>query len=54
VVHQVEGSLFPNWEGQGQKRYVELSGHRLKLTTPPTLWGGGEEIVGMIEWERIG
>jgi hypothetical protein len=53
VVHHVEGSLFPNWEGQGLKRYYELSGNRLKLTTPPTLWGGGGEIVGILEWERI-
>ncbi|HVP20762.1 MAG TPA: lipocalin-like domain-containing protein [Anaerolineaceae bacterium] len=54
LVHHVEGSLFPNWEGQDLKRYFELSGNRLKLTTPPTLWGGGGEIVGMLEWERIG
>lgn len=54
VVHHVEGSLFPNWEGQGLKRYFELSvSNRLKLTTPPTLWGGGGEIVGILEWERI-
>jgi hypothetical protein len=54
VIHHVEGSLFPNWEGQGLKRYVEFSGNRLKLTTPPTLWGGGGEIIGIVEWERIG
>ena len=52
VVHYVEGSLFPNWEGQALKRYVLLSGNRLKLTTPPTLWGGDGEIVGTLEWER--
>lgn len=54
VVHHVEGSLFPNWERQSLKRYFELSGNRLKLTTPPTLWGGVGEIVGMLKWERIG
>jgi len=53
VVHHVEGSLFPNWEGQGLKRCFELSGNRLNLTTPPTLWGGGGEIIGILEWERI-
>jgi hypothetical protein len=52
VVHHVEGSLFPNWEGQLQKRFFELSGNRLKLSTPPTLWGGGE-VVGVLLWERI-
>ncbi|MBT8358139.1 MAG: lipocalin-like domain-containing protein [Deltaproteobacteria bacterium] len=52
VVHHVEGSLFPNWEGQTQKRFYELSNNRLKLTTPPTLYGGGE-FVGVLLWERI-
>ena len=52
VVHHVEGSLFPNWEGQDLKRFYVLSGNRLQLTTPPTLWGGGGEIVGVLEWER--
>ena len=52
VVHQVEGSLFPNWEGEGQKRFFEFSGDRLKLSTPPMLWGGGQA-VGVLEWERI-
>ncbi len=53
VVHHVEGSLFPNWEGQPQKRFFELSGNRLKLSTPPILRGGGGEIVGVLLWERI-
>ena len=53
VIHHVEGSLFPNWEGQDLKRFFELSGNRLKLNTPPTLWGGGGEVVGTLIWERI-
>jgi hypothetical protein len=53
IIHHVEGSLFPNWEGHGQKRFCELSGNRLKLRTPPTLWGG-EELVAMLIWEGIG
>jgi len=52
VIHHVEGSLFPNWEGQRQKRFYELSGNRLKLSTPLTLWGGGE-VVGVLIWERM-
>jgi len=52
VIHDVEGSLFPNWEGQRLKRFFELSGNRLKLSTPPTLWGGGDA-VGVLIWERI-
>jgi hypothetical protein len=53
VLHHVEGSLFPNWEGQAQKRFFVLSGNRLTLSSPPTLWGGGGEIVGVLVWERI-
>ena len=53
VVHQVEGSLFPNWEGEGQKRFFELSRNRLQLRTPPMLWGGGGQVVGVLAWERI-
>lgn len=52
VIHHMEGSLFPNWEGQRQKRFFELSGNRLKLSTPPTLWGGGEAVAVLL-WERI-
>jgi len=53
VVHHVEGSLFPNWEGQSQKRFFKLSDNRLELSTPPTLWGGGGEVIGILLWERI-
>jgi hypothetical protein len=52
IIHHVEGSLFPNWERQGLKRFFELSGNRLKLNTPPTSWGGGENVATLI-WERI-
>jgi hypothetical protein len=52
VVHHVEGSLFSNWEGHTQKRFCELSGNRLKLSTPPTPYGG-RELVGVLLWERI-
>lgn len=53
VVHHVEGCLFPNWEGHPQKRFFELSGNRLKLITPPTLWGAAGEVVAVLIWERI-
>ena len=52
VVHHVEGSLFPNWEGTAQKRFFELSERRLKLSTPPTRWGG-DRTVAVLVWERV-
>jgi hypothetical protein len=53
IMLHVEGSLFPNWEGGVQERFFELTGNRLKLSTPPIQWGGGE-IVAVLVWERIG
>ena len=52
VIHHIEGSLFPNWEGQGLKRFFELSGNRLKLRTPPTFWAGRNGVASML-FERI-
>lgn len=52
VLHHVEGALFPNWEGRTLPRFYALSGNRLELSTPPTIWGGGGKIVGVIEWEK--
>jgi hypothetical protein len=52
VIHHIQGSLFPNWEGQRQERFFELSGNRLKLSTPPTSWGSGKAVAAML-WERI-
>ena len=52
IIHHVEGSLLPNWEGQRQIRFFKLLCNRLKLSTPRTLWGG-EEVVGVLLWERI-
>jgi len=53
VLHHVAGSLFPAWEGQTQQRFVELAGDRLTLRTPPTVWSGGEKVIGILSWERI-
>jgi hypothetical protein len=53
IVHHVESSLFPNWEGDDQKRFYEFAGNRLTLSTPPMQWGGGQ-VVAVLVWERIG
>jgi len=52
VVHKVESSLFPNWTGGLQKRFVELNGNRLTLRTPPLL-AEGKEVVAVLVWERV-
>jgi hypothetical protein len=53
VLHHVEGSVFPNWEGQSLKRYYELAGQRLELRTPPMSRRSGGVMVGIIKWERV-
>jgi hypothetical protein len=52
VVHKIEGSLFPNWAGQDQKRYYRLEGGALTLTTPPTPFGN-TDIVAVLTWKRL-
>lgn len=53
VVHQVEGSSFPNWIGSRQERFYHFSGDRLQLRTVPLQLGNGVQI-GELVWQRIG
>ena len=36
IIHDVELSVFPNWVGSEQIRYVRFEGDRMILKTPPT------------------
>ncbi|MCH8206430.1 MAG: lipocalin-like domain-containing protein [Chloroflexi bacterium] len=40
MIHNVEGSLFPNFIGSPLTRLFELSGDRLTLRSPPMPFGG--------------
>ncbi|QIS18828.1 lipocalin-like domain-containing protein [Nocardia terpenica] len=51
VVHVLRMSLFPNWVGTEQRRFVELSGNKLVLRTPPTPVGG-RTLVNRLHWIR--
>jgi hypothetical protein len=51
VLHRIESSLFPNWTGGVQKRFIEFRGNRLALRTAPIL-AEGREVVAVVEWER--
>jgi Lipocalin-like domain len=52
VIHHVELSLFPNWVGSDQERWVELAGDRLTLSASPLLLAGKQQIPRLV-WERI-
>ena len=52
VVHHVELSLFPNWVGSDQERWVELSGDRLTLSARPLLLAGQLQGPRLV-WKRV-
>lgn len=52
VIHHVERSSFPNWEGGDQRRFFKFSGDQLKLWHDPILVEG-IEITGTLIWKRI-
>ena len=51
VIHHIEGSLFPNWNGTGQKRFFTFTGDELKLSAPPIQSPDGP-IVSHLVWKR--
>lgn len=53
VVHYVENSLFPNWVGTTQERFLEIEGSTLTLSTAPVLYAGQERRAHLV-WQRVG
>jgi len=43
VIHHIQGSLFPNWVGVDQLRYIQIYNDTLTINSPPILAKG-------IEW----
>jgi hypothetical protein len=52
VVHHVEGSLIPNWEGSAQRRRFTVSGDTLTLE-PPEIQAGGQKRTRRLTWQRV-
>ena len=52
VVHHVEGASHPDWIGTAQKRFFEVSGNRLVISTPPMMIRGVESVVVVVA-ERV-
>lgn len=52
VTHRVQLSWFPNWIGSDQKRFFEITGNRVTISTPP-LAVYGEAQVHRLIWERL-
>jgi Lipocalin-like domain len=45
----IEGSTFPNWDGQDQKRTITVIGDEMKVSVPTPSIGGG---VNYLVWKR--
>ena len=52
VIHHVELSLFPNWVGSDQERWVELVRDRLTLSASPVLLADNQQVARLV-WERV-
>ena len=56
MIHQVEGSFFPNWIGERQIRKFEFpdgpDGGRLGLSTLP-IKGARADLTVVLLWERV-
>jgi hypothetical protein len=52
IVHDVEGSLFPNWTGNKQVRYGKVIGDTLILRTP-LIPVKGTDIAFSVKWKRV-
>ena len=52
IIHHVQGSMIPNWEGGQQLRRFTLTGDRLVLE-PPAIQAAGQKRVRRLTWERV-
>jgi Lipocalin-like domain len=52
VVHNIDGSLFPNWSGVKQVRPFTAEFDQLVLRTPPMTLADGTTVVNELAWER--
>lgn len=52
VIHHVEGSLLPNWEGGDQRRKFTFAGDKLILE-PPAFQAQGEKRARRLTWQRV-
>jgi hypothetical protein len=52
VVHHVDGASAPDWIGTSRKRFFDVNGNRLTITTPPQQAGGVQSVVVLV-WERV-
>jgi hypothetical protein len=52
VIHHVQGSMIPNWQGGDQYRHYTLQGDKLILEPLP-IQAGGQTRVRRLTWQRV-
>jgi hypothetical protein len=52
VLHHVLGASAPDWVGTSQQRFIDVTGNRLTITTPPQQVAGIQSVVVLV-WERV-
>jgi hypothetical protein len=52
VIHHVQGSLIPNWEGSQQQRKFTIAGNKLTLE-PPAIQAAGQKRTRRLTWHRV-
>jgi hypothetical protein len=53
VEHHVDVSLFPNWIGDVQRRFVDITGDELVLESPVITDAAGVSVTARLRWRRI-
>ena len=52
VTHHLDGSLFPNWQGEDQVRRVTIAGERLSIVASDRTSADGRTFHGELVWLR--
>ena len=53
ITHHIIQSLFPNWVGQQQQRFVTFEDEKLILSTTPFAFPDGAVRQGRLIWKRM-
>ena len=53
VMHTIEISLYPNWQGQSQLRVLQLDGDTVTIVASPRVAADGRAFHSELRWRRV-
>jgi len=53
VKHNIEISLYPNWQGQSQLRVLQLDGDTVTIVASPRVSADGRGFHSEVRWRRV-